>query len=152
MTAFKQEKNYSCGASAIRNVIHSLDGIVPSEKYVRRVCQTTIQGTTEKGLIRGLIKLGYFTEEFYTENETTFKNRLKKKLTSGFKAIAVIQGSSHWIAVTGYANKRVTFIDSDFRKAEQNFTLNEFALISGNIDKINKRVAYYCIFICEIIS
>lgn len=150
MTAFKQETPFSCGASAVRNVIKSLDGIVPSEKYVRRVCQTTMQGTTEKGLIRGLIKLGYHTEEFYTENETTFKNRLKKKLTLGFKAIAIIQGSSHWIAVTEYSNKRITFIDSDFKKAEQRYTLNEFALISKNIDKINKRVAYYCIFVSSL--
>lgn len=152
MTAFKQEKKYSCGASAIRNVIYSLNGIVPSEKYVRRICQTTIQGTNEKGIIRGLTKLGYLTEEFYTENETTFKNKLKKRLSEGYKAIAIIQGNSHWIAITGYENKRVVFVDSDFRRAEQKYTLNEFALISKNIDKINKRECFYCIFISNLIS
>lgn len=152
MTAYRQEKNYSCGSSAIRNVIYSLNGIVPSEKYVRRICQTTIQGTTEKGIIRGLTKLGYLTEEFYTENETTFKNRLKKRLTEGYKAITVIENDNHWIAVTGYENKRVVFVDSDFRKAEQRYTLNEFALISKNIDKIDKKICYYCIFITGIIN
>jgi len=150
MTAFIQEKNYSCGASAVRNVIESLNGIVPSEKYVRRICKTTIQGTSDKGLVKGLTKLLYHTEEFYTENENTFKNKLIKILKDGKKAITIIQGSSHWIAVKGYENKKIIFVDSDFKKAEQLFTVKEFLLISKNIDKINKKQFYYMIIVSDI--
>jgi predicted double-glycine peptidase len=149
---YRQETKFSCGASAIRNVIESLNGIVPSEKYVRRICQTTIQGTNEKGIIRGLIKLGYSAEIFETSNEVTFKNRLKKILTQGKKAIVIIQENSHWIAVTGYSNKRIIFADSDFKKVEQRFTLNEFTMICRNIDKINKKTCYFMIVISENIS
>ena len=49
-------------------------------------------------------------------------------------------------------SKRVVFVDSDFKRAEQKYTLNEFALISKNIDKINKRECFYCIFISNLIS
>ena len=149
---YKQEKPYSCASSAIRNVIESLNGIVPSEKYVRRICQTTLHGTDEKGIIRGLIKLGYSAEIFETSNETTFKNRLKKILIQGKKAIAVIDTHEHWIAVTGYSNKRIIFVDSDFKKVEQRFTLNEFTMICRNIDKINKKTCYFMIVISENIS
>jgi ABC-type bacteriocin/lantibiotic exporter with double-glycine peptidase domain len=149
---YRQEKPYSCASSAIRNVIESLNGIVPSEKYVRRICQTTIQGTNEKGIIRGLTKLGYSAEIFETSNEVTFKNRLKKILTQGKKAIVIIQENSHWIAVTGYSNKRIVFADSDFKKVEQRFTLNEFTMICRNIDKINKKTCYFMIVISEKIS
>jgi len=147
---FKQETPYSCAASAVRNIIESFGGVVPSEKYVRRICGTKIQGTDEKGLVRGLTKLAYHSEEFYTENETTFKNKLIKILKDGRKAISIIQGSSHWVAITGYANKKIVFCDSDFKKAEQHFTVKEFLLISKNIDKLNKKQFYYMIIVSNI--
>lgn len=146
---FKQETPYSCGSSAIRNVIESFGGVVPSEKYVRRICGTKIQGTDERGLIKGLNKLGYDVREYYTLNETAFKNQLIKILTQGKKAITVIENDAHWIAVTGYSNKRITFIDSDFKKAEQHFTLKEFLLISKNIDKIKLQSFYYMLVVSE---
>ena len=149
---YKQEKPYSCGSSAVRNVIESLGGVVPSEKYVRRICQTTIRGTDEKGIIRGLVKLGYSAEIFETSNETTFKNKLIKILKDGKKAITIIDNEIHWIAVTGYENKKIIFCDSDFKKAEQYFTVKEFLLISKNIDKLNKKQFYYMIVIPENIS
>ena len=119
---------------------------------MRRICNTTIQGTSERGLIKGLTKLLYCTEEFYTENETTFKNKLIKILKDGKKAITIIQGNSHWIAVKGYENKKIIFVDSDFKKAEQHFTVKEFLLISKNIDKINKKLFYYMIIVSDIIT
>lgn len=147
---YKQETRFSCGASAIRNCIEALNGIVPSEKYVRRIAGTTIQGTSEAGIMKALRKLDYYYEDFYTENPNTFKNKLLKVLKSGKVAITIIDSSSHWVAVTGYSNKKIIFVDSDFKKAEQHFTVKEFTMITRNIDKIKKKEYWYLIIMSNL--
>lgn len=147
MKAYYQEKKYSCGASAIRNCISALNGIVPSEKYVRRIAKTTINGTDEEGIIRAMFKLGYTCEFFSSKNAVSYKNKLLKILKSGKVAIALFESQMHWVAVTGYNNKKITFIDSDFKKIKQEMTVSEFVRISGNTDKFTKTFYYYLIII-----
>lgn len=151
MKAYYQEKKYSCGASAIRNCISALNGTVPSEKYVRRIAKTTINGTDEEGIIRAFDKLGYKCETFYTENKLKFKAKLLSSLKSDKVAVTIIDNSIHWISVIGYENRKIIFVDSDFKKIKQEMTVNEFIKICGNTDKFTKSYFYYLIIIsCQI--
>lgn len=138
MKYFSQEKNYSCGASAIRNCISALGGVIPSEKYIRRIAQTNIQGTTADGIIRAFLKLNYSVDTVYSENENTYKDKILKLLKSGKVLITITDNESHWIAVTGYENKKIIFIDSDFKKIKQEYTVNEFVKVTRNIVKKEK--------------
>ena len=147
MKAYSQETRYSCGASAIRNCISALGGQVPSEKYVRRIAGTTINGTNETGIVKALSKLGYQCESYYTENTLNYKNKLSKVLQAGSVAITIIDNQIHWIAVVGYSNRKITFVDSDFKKIKQEISLKDFVKISGNTDKFNKSYFYYLIII-----
>ena len=75
------------------------------------------------------------------------KNKISKLLQSGSVAITIIDNQIHWIAVVSYQNKKITFVDSDFKKIKQEISLNDFVKIYGNTDKFNKSYFYYLIII-----
>ena len=77
----------------------------------------------------------------------TYKNKLSKVLQAGSVAITIIDNQIHWIAVVGYSNRKITFVDSDFKKIKQEISLKDFVKISGNTDKFNKSYFYYLIII-----
>ena len=83
----------------------------------------------------------------YDENTLAYKNKLSKVLQAGSVTITMIDNQMHWIAVVGYSNRKITFVDSDFKKIKQEISLKDFVKISGNTDKFNKSYFYYLIII-----
>lgn len=147
MKYFSQEKKYSCGASAIRNCISALGGQIPSEKYIRRIAQTSIYGTDTNGIARAFLKLNYKVDLFYTEFQNEFKYKILEVLNAGKVAITMTDNETHWIAVTGIKNNKIIFIDSDFKKIKQEFEIDDFVTITRNIVKQKKTNYWYLIII-----
>lgn len=83
----------------------------------------------------------------YDENTLAYKNKLSKVLQAGSVTITMIDNQMHWIAVVGYSNRKINFVDSGFKKIKQEISLKDFVKISGNTDKFNKSYFYYLIII-----
>lgn len=145
MKFLKQETGYSCGASALRNCILSLENIAKSEPYYRRLCKTNELGTNEKDIYKAALYLGYLVKSIQTKSEKTFRNKLKTNLINGGKSIVLIDGTQHWVAVVDYKDKYLTVIDSDFSKLKVFKTMSEFAKSAYNFDKHQNK--YYYIII-----
>jgi len=153
MTKFrKQEKPYSCGASAIKNCLIALDRIDISERRIRLLSKTTAEGTDEVGLAKAIERLGYVPELFETKTEDVFKKHLIDGLKAGSMFIVLTDSGNHWVALVSYRNKYFEFVDSDFKRKLQTATCKDFLLVAKNIDKFRKKEIYFAVKISRVES
>jgi len=147
MNKFKrQEKDYSCGAAALRNCIIALDKIVYKERTIRNKVGTTKDGgTPERGIVLGAIAMGYDVEVIETTNKAKFKRDIINGLKSGSVYIVLTDKEIHWIALVGYNNKYFHFVDSSFSKVYQDFTEEQFLKMVKNFDKEKRKEYFFAI-------
>jgi ABC-type bacteriocin/lantibiotic exporter with double-glycine peptidase domain len=133
-----QERDYSCGASAVRNILSSLN-ISVTEKTLREKCNTTTDGTELEGIMNCLWRYGITSKKIYTINKYRFQNEIRK--TS--QAIILTDSAWHWIALLGKENKRYIIVDSDFRlikrSIRQSVTLKTLTEMADNYDKFKQK-------------
>lgn len=153
MTIFsKQEKPYSCGASAVKNCIIALDRIEISERRIRLLSKTTKEGVDDINLIKAIERLGYKAAGFETKTQQVFKEYLISGISEGSVFVVMTDAFLHFVALVGYKNRYFQFVDSAFDRILQTATIKDFLLVAKNIDKFNKKELYYCIKISRVES
>lgn len=138
-----QETDYSCGASAFRNILKFFGKNI-SEKRVRQVLGTTKEGTLAKEIIDGAKYYGYEYGIIETKSEKVFQNKIKKILNDGYCCILEVDKCTHWIAVLRYENKKFVIVDTEFKSlggksATQKLTLRQLTHMGYNYDKIKDK-------------
>lgn len=153
MSKFKrQEKPYSCGASALRNCIVALDKVNVSERSIRLKVGTTKDGTTAGGIIAGAVMLDYNAEIIEKTNPEKFKEIIVEGLRSKKVFIVLSDSTTHWIALVGYENKYFYFVDSTCKRILQAFTEKQFLKMVRNFDKEKRKEYFFAIQINKIIQ
>ncbi len=138
-----QETDYSCGASAFRNILKFFGKDV-SEKRIREILGTTKEGTEAKEIINGAKYYGYEYGIVETKSEKVFQNKIKNILNKGYCCILEVDKSIHWVAVLKYECKKFTVVDTEFKSlggksATQKLTLQQLTHMGYNYDKIKNR-------------
>lgn len=145
MKFHSQETNFTCGPSAIRNVLKVLGHKPISEKRIRNLANTTKEGTDERGILKAFKYLEYECSTLQTKNKDYFKRVLLKTLKNNGVCIVIIDAINHWIPVIEYSYRKIVFIDSDFRKIKQRLNVKYFLSMCRNYDKYSKQEYYYLI-------
>ena len=148
---YEQETPYSCGASAIRNVLKQFN-IIKSEKHLRKLCHTNETGTSQKAIIKTLQSFNLTVKEIQTKSEQRFKRIIKTGLINNNKFILLVDNTQHYITAISYYNNKVKIIDSDFivkRKLSPELTMQQLINMSFNYDKIKNQKYFYIIQIIQ---
>lgn len=142
----KQEKPFSCGASALRNCVLYLDNNnKKSEAYYRKICKTDETGTSTNDLITAINQLGYICNPIMTKSKQKFLKNLKDCLLDLGCAIVLVDNIQHWVAVLKYENRFLTLIDSDYPKIKTEKTMETFLKSAYNFDKLLNKNYYHSI-------
>ncbi len=143
-----QEKDYSCGATALRNCLIHFTGQDVSEKTIRKYCNTKQDGTDEDDLSDGAELFGFDVRQIKTKSINIFKRKIIKGLKNGKVFIISTEAHNHWIAVVEYSKRKVKIVDSDYQKYTdksivQYITMKELADTTFGYDKFDKEKYYY---------
>lgn len=143
-----QEKDYSCGANSLRNVLIHFKLASVTEETVRKACKTSEEhGTTEAGLLEGAEHFGLESKEWETVSKDIFKRKVIKALKEGRTLIVNTDALWHWVTVLEYKNKRVKIIDSMYKTVnksiEQWITLRSLSDMCLCYDRGKDRKTYY---------
>lgn len=144
----EQETEWSCGASALRNILKHYKIVDVTERTVREACGTNKKnGTTEAGLIQGAEKYGLQTKEWESRSSEVFKRKVTKALKEGKALILNSDALHHWIVALEYHNRRIRIIDSMFRvnrkSIDQWVTLKQLAEMCDCYDRERERKYFY---------
>lgn len=139
----KQEKEYSCGAFAVKIAVEKLLNKKLTEKTCRKVCGTTIKGTDEKGIKAGLQHWGLDFTEHNIKNKGTFIEKFKNAFANNHIIIISIHDYYHWVTILEHNNRRFLVIDSDFSRPKQWLTLKQIEIMANSYDKISNTSSYY---------
>lgn len=128
----KQELKFSCGASALRSVLHYF-GIKKTEESIRNMAKTNKEGTKTQNIIKTARKLGLKTKAKYNMDEKDFKNWLDKKIPVvvcfqawGSKKYYKTKESGHYAVAIGYDDKNVYFQDPSLEDSRGHLSWEEF--------------------------
>lgn len=146
----KQEKPYSCGASALRNCVIYLDNIKKSEGYYRKICKTDENGTSMNDLKRAVSSLGYCYEVIKTKSKRKFSKKLKDCLLMHGCSIVLVDNVQHWVAAIKYEKRFITIIDSDYNTIKTEKPIDTFLKSAYNFDKLINKNYYHSINIFKI--
>jgi len=115
-----QATEFSCGASALRNVLIHFKIADVTEKTVRKACETTKEnGTTEAGLLQGAEYYGLKTREWESISPSVFAVKISKALRDGKVVILNSDALQHWIVALEYSNRKIRIIDSMFKESKK---------------------------------
>jgi len=143
-----QETEYSCGSSAVRNILIHFKIADVTEATVRKACGTTKNnGTTEAGLLEGLEYYGLQTREWESISSQVFKSKVTKALKSGRAIILNSDALHHWIVALEYKNKKVRIIDSLFKDSHKSIdqwvTLKQLSEMCDCYDRERQKKYFY---------
>ena len=144
---FEQETPYSCGASALRNVLKQFS-IVKTEKHLRKVCNVDTTGTSPANLIKAIEKFRLQYREIQTKSVSKFKQVIRDGLNKGNKFILLVDNTQHYISVISKTGRKVKIIDSDFiekGKISPELTMTQLVNMSYNYDKLTDKKYFYLI-------
>ena len=89
-------------------------GLHPSLEECEKAIDTTADGTTEPGMLKGIKKLGLkVVKEIKETREDVGRLHLLDGLSRGEAAVLAFDGDTHWVAAIGTAGPRVLVADSD---------------------------------------
>lgn len=114
-----QSRKFSCGPGAVRNALEAL-GHVRTEEELKKLCGTTVEGTSAAGILRALKAV---REACQLVGPSLLKQRspeialllLEKFLSTGRPVIVPVRTDEpwdHWIAVGGRLGDRLVCLDS----------------------------------------
>ena len=106
-----QEEDFDCGPASLVNIAAAF-GRKVSLARAGKVAGTTESGTDEKGMLRGLSKLGFEGTEFQTSIQSEAMSWLKGQLLLGYPTILVVEKNDHWAIAAGLLGDRIVYIDS----------------------------------------
>lgn len=104
-----QQKNWSCGAAAVRNMCILL-GEDPGESRMRDACSTTEHGTDEHGLIKGLLAMGHYGYVYDTISERGM-SQLRSHLMTRGPAFLCVDDHDHWVLALGVLSRGFVVFD-----------------------------------------
>jgi len=106
----QQDKEYSCGAAALRYALTFL-GKTVQEKDVRKASETTFWGTDEDGIVKAARRYGCETVmRNYRHFPAAFRS-LIRYVQSGQPCILCVDDWMHWVAVAGANRNGVALFD-----------------------------------------
>jgi ABC-type bacteriocin/lantibiotic exporter with double-glycine peptidase domain len=107
---FQRNGSY-CGPASVQNVAAAL-GRRHSQQAVAALAGTTdAEGTSEEGVLRALVALGYHPDEFTADSEAAAFGWLWNSLTLGRPVILCTERWLHWVAAVGVCGQRVVISD-----------------------------------------
>lgn len=110
-----QERKYSCGPAALRAALYVM-GRVVRESTIRRLADTTTEGTDEYGLFKAIRHYGYTWKEYSDKSPTRAWNRIKRNLNKGMSSLLCISSTEeldHWVAAVGLNGGNVMIFDPE---------------------------------------
>ena len=106
----QQDKDYSCGAAALRYALTFLGKNV-GEKELRQASQTTFWGTDEGGIVKAARRYACETVvRNYRHFPAAFRS-LMRYVQNGQPCILCVDGWTHWVAVAGASHNGVALFD-----------------------------------------
>jgi len=106
-----QELSYSCGAATVLNCLKLFDKHT-EEPFLRKLCNTTKNGTDEKGIVSALHKFKLKTKECEFTNFKIAFSFILNSLSLGCPLILCFDKWAHWVLAAGKLNKKIIIIDS----------------------------------------
>lgn len=153
MSKYKpQEKEWSCGSSAVRNCLIHFKLANVTEKTVRNVCKTTkTNGTTDVGVVEGLEYYGLTVKVWESISPQVFQRRVTKALKDGRVLILNSDATLHWIVALEYSNRKVRVVDSSFKaidgrkSVDQWITMRQLIEMCFCYERERAKKYFYCI-------
>lgn len=128
----RQELKSSCGAGALRSVLHYF-GINKTEEEIRQMVKTNEEGTKTQNIIRVARQLGLKTKAKYNMDEQDLKDWIDKQIPViicfqawGAKKYYKTKESGHYAVVIGYDDENVYFQDPSIDDARGHLPWKEF--------------------------
>jgi hypothetical protein len=107
-----QADQASCGAAAMSNALSAM-GVSRTEAECAALCGTSTDGTSAKGLLRGLrLVEGLDPSAFREARQDVAILRLYAALHQGRPVILCVDQDEHWVAAVGLLAGRVLVVDS----------------------------------------
>lgn len=110
-----QDKEWSCGAAAIKNVCAELKLDI-DEQEIMELADTDAEGTDEDGMLNALHTIGLKTEVLHTDDPVEAWETLIMYVASGFPCILCVDKWDHWVAATGTDGDKVLIQDSELTR------------------------------------
>lgn len=110
-----QKLQYSCAAASLSNVLR-IYGKKYSEKTIRKLANTTKQGTSEEDMVKAITTLGFSVSAVEKTSYKECWNWLIDHLSQGHGVILSVNSWIHYVACIGFlggSNPKVIVFDSD---------------------------------------
>ena len=99
-----QEDDYMCGPSSLQKAL-SAQGLVVSQELVAKACGTTIDGSDEEDIKRGILHFGFTYDEYQTDIWNEAIHWLDSSLglygAPALLCVRVEEAWDHWVCVYG---------------------------------------------------
>ena len=106
-----QSRTFTCGPASICNALEVYRDY-RKEDDVAVLCGTTPQGTSVRGITRGIMALGYWPQPIKWRDSLKAIGLLDYLCTVGTPAILCVDSWSHWITLAGKMNGDFVLVDS----------------------------------------
>ena len=143
-----QKTQFTCGVASLRNCLASL-GRVTTEHYLRQFTKTSRKkGTSPKGILRALKKLGYEGKEIKNHTYEPFVRRLKRQVKQGNPIILLTDHEDHYVAIINYSERKFYILDPQRDQPLNKFlTAKEMGAWCNNFSKKKRKTYYYAIIV-----
>lgn len=145
----RQELKFSCGASALRSVLHYF-GINKTEEEIRQKAKTDENGTTTQNIIKVAKQFGLKTKAQYNMKEQELKDWIDKKIPViicfqawGYKKYYKNKESGHYAVVIGYDEENIYLQDPSIEDARGYLPWDEFIERWHDIDRDRYGIAIW---------
>lgn len=115
-----QDAKHSCGPTALSNALEAI-GRPLEVSACAELCGTTVDGTDEHDLAKGMTLLGF------SPRVVTSWPALIGWLVSGVPAIACVDSDEHWVAVIGNLRDRLIVVDSASGELVKTYASDEWS-------------------------
>ena len=106
-----QSRKFTCGPAAICNALEVYKDY-RTEDEVANLCKTTVEGTSPRGIVRGIVALGYWPQPIKWRDSLKAIGLLDSLIVAGTPAILCVDSWSHWIALVGKMDGMFITVDS----------------------------------------
>jgi len=96
-----QQKPYWCGPASLQNAFRCL-GKKISQRAIAEACETSLEGTDEFALQRGITALGFRFQQYSGNWSASAHSWICSRINHNGPVLLCIDDWTHWVAVVSY--------------------------------------------------
>jgi ABC-type bacteriocin/lantibiotic exporter with double-glycine peptidase domain len=143
----KQERQFTCGPNAWRNLLLKF-GIRAAEETIRSIMETnSSDGTDSNGILNAAEAYEFDYKEVLSTSHDVFGRKIIKALKSNHGIILLTKACEHWVYVDNYSKRYIQVVDGlkEDKERVTSYTLKELKQYAFNFDEFEKRSYFYFI-------